>query len=540
MIINRIWAMPNKNTFQIKPIKELIERYIEEIGGEDKRLILNPFANTSTYGVTNDIDTSIDTDYHMDAIDFLKSYSDNSVDMVLYDPPFCYDEETELFTSKGWKPIKEITKEDSLATLNTKNNNLEYYNPQEIIHKPYRGEMIQIDSQSINLLVTPNHRCWVKNSFYGKYHWEYAKDLFKQSKRVWFKKDCEYEGVEQEFFELPEIVLNSANRYGEKIKPKKLIKMDLWLKFFGLYLSEGSCKTNPKKEGNRHYRYVVMISQKKEHIRKEIESILTELGYRYHISNDGTCVSYRIDDKQLWTYLRQFGKSQDKFIPEEIKKLSKRQLNILIQYLMMGDGTNIVYPKLNINVNKMYSYFTNNYYTCSKKLMNDFSEIALKTGKGITVTTKKRKELRVSGEPCFDVYNIHMLGAKDFSVKQENYTTIKDFEGLVYCVTVPNSTLLVKRKGRVFWCGNSPRQVSECYTKCNKTVNMETTQASYWSKQKNEISRIVKKDGIVICCGWNTGGIGANNGFEIIEILLVPHGGWHNDTIITVCKKIKE
>ena len=72
MIINRIWAMPNKNTFQIKPIKELIERYIEAIGGEDKRLILNPFANTSTYGVTNDIDETIDADYHMDAIDFFK------------------------------------------------------------------------------------------------------------------------------------------------------------------------------------------------------------------------------------------------------------------------------------------------------------------------------------------------------------------------------------------------------------------------------------------------------------------------------------
>ena len=86
----------------------------------------------------------------------------------------------------------------------------------------------------------------------------------------------------------------------------------------------------------------------------------------------------------------------------------------------------------------------------------------------------------------------------------------------------------------------SARQVSECYTKCNKTVNMETTQSSYWGNQKKEIGRIVKKDGIVICCGWNTGGIGANNGFEIIEILLVPHGGWHNDTIITVCKKIKE
>lgn len=27
-------------------------------------------------------------------------------------------------------------------------------------------------------------------------------------------------------------------------------------------------------------------------------------------------------------------------------------------------------------------------------------------------------------------------------------------------------------------------------------------------------------------------------GFEIIEILLVAHGGWHNDTIVTVEKKV--
>lgn len=85
----------------------------------------------------------------------------------------------------------------------------------------------------------------------------------------------------------------------------------------------------------------------------------------------------------------------------------------------------------------------------------------------------------------------------------------------------------------------SPRQVSECYRKLGKTVNMQTTQASYWSKQKKEIARIVKKDGIVITCGWNSGGIGKTNGFEIVEILLVPHGGWHNDTIVTVERKIK-
>lgn len=84
----------------------------------------------------------------------------------------------------------------------------------------------------------------------------------------------------------------------------------------------------------------------------------------------------------------------------------------------------------------------------------------------------------------------------------------------------------------------SPRQVSECYKKLGKTVNMKTTQASYWSNQKKEIGRILKPNGIVITCGWNSGGIGKKYGMEIQEILLVPHGGWHNDTIVTVEKKI--
>lgn len=84
----------------------------------------------------------------------------------------------------------------------------------------------------------------------------------------------------------------------------------------------------------------------------------------------------------------------------------------------------------------------------------------------------------------------------------------------------------------------SSRQVAECYKKLDKTVNMQTTQGSSWAKQKKEIERIVKPGGICITCGWNSGGIGKKYGFESIEILLVAHGGWHNDTIVTVEKRI--
>ena len=65
-----------------------------------------------------------------------------------------------------------------------------------------------------------------------------------------------------------------------------------------------------------------------------------------------------------------------------------------------------------------------------------------------------------------------------------------------------------------------------------------TTKSSYWSELKNEITRIMKKGGKVVSFGWTSQGMGKNRGFEITRILLVPHGGNHNDTICTVEVKL--
>lgn len=94
MIINRIWAMPNSKTFTIKPIKELLNCYIT-----DDMVVVDPFANESKFGtITNDLNPKFDTNYHLDALDFLKQINDNCADIVLYDPPYsprqikeCYD-----------------------------------------------------------------------------------------------------------------------------------------------------------------------------------------------------------------------------------------------------------------------------------------------------------------------------------------------------------------------------------------------------------------------------------------------------------------
>jgi hypothetical protein len=64
------------------------------------------------------------------------------------------------------------------------------------------------------------------------------------------------------------------------------------------------------------------------------------------------------------------------------------------------------------------------------------------------------------------------------------------------------------------------------------------TRADYWAKCKREVARIVRPGGLVVCCGWRSGGMGKSNGMELLEVLLVPHGGDHNDTIVTVEKKL--
>lgn len=81
------------------------------------------------------------------------------------------------------------------------------------------------------------------------------------------------------------------------------------------------------------------------------------------------------------------------------------------------------------------------------------------------------------------------------------------------------------------------RQASEEYQKYGCEHLKDLTQSKYWSECKDEIARIVKPGGKVICCGWNSNGIGIKRNFDLIDILLVAHGGNKNDTIVTVEQK---
>lgn len=99
MQINRVWAMPSSETFTIKPIRELVNRYMGD------GIWVDPFCRNSIFkdrcSLTNDLNPKFSATHNMDALDFLKSLPANSADGVLFDPPFSPRQVKEAYQGFG-------------------------------------------------------------------------------------------------------------------------------------------------------------------------------------------------------------------------------------------------------------------------------------------------------------------------------------------------------------------------------------------------------------------------------------------------------
>lgn len=98
--MERAWAMPSRHTFRIPPIRDFVHREIAEY--TEHGMIVDPFCGCSTLAtVSNDLNPDVTADYHMDALDFLKRFDADSVDCVLFDPPYSPRQISECYRSVG-------------------------------------------------------------------------------------------------------------------------------------------------------------------------------------------------------------------------------------------------------------------------------------------------------------------------------------------------------------------------------------------------------------------------------------------------------
>lgn len=84
----------------------------------------------------------------------------------------------------------------------------------------------------------------------------------------------------------------------------------------------------------------------------------------------------------------------------------------------------------------------------------------------------------------------------------------------------------------------SPRQVSEHYKAAGRAVTAEDTQnGRLYKRVRDALNMIVRPGGVVLSFGWQSAGMGEARGYDLIETMLVAHGGGHNDTICIAERK---
>ncbi len=347
--------------------------------------------------------------------------------------PYCYDEQTEIYTRAGWKLFGELTPDDEVMAC-TPAQQGHFEKPSDIIWQRYVGPMIEMKGGRIDLLVTPDHRISYRNA--GRTYEATAEEFVrKQYRSLPIPKTVTVAG-EEDWFTLPAI--DVGHRWGTIHRPAVRIRMEDWCAFFGWFLSEGSTKGS---KGGKIERggYLVNISQIPGDKRERIRFDLARLPFKWSETPKG----FQTSDKQLWDYLRTFGHSKTKYIPAEIRRAGSKNLRVFIDRMVLGDG--------NYRHDRHGEF---QYYTSSKRLAEDFAEVCMLAG----ISTKIKRHVQapslirgrttLGGEAIY-----HVSQRKRQAGLVKSHCTVP-YDGFIGCVTVSTGFVLVRRNGEECICGN--------------------------------------------------------------------------------------
>lgn len=426
-------------------------KIIEEMLGLKEEDIIPKFRNQKKYHSVWDIDHAEreehETPKPKELIKTILLHGSDKGDLILIPFSGCYDHQTEILTKGGWKKFKDLTMLDEVASL-TQDHEMYYVNPSAIQKYHYKGTMIETTHRSVQLLVTPDHNMYLRPQSKNEYIFMKANDITHEITKTLNSINWNAEDVE--WFYLPMIPKNRGNQI-----VKKRIKMDDFLEFLGWYIAEGHLNHINGRS------YNIRITQTKDG-KQEIGNCLDRMGYKWTYQSDRVFVS---NSKQLYEYLKPLGRSYEKYIPDEFMHLSKRQLKILFNSLVKGDGYRTTDHRIG-------------YCTTSKKLAGQVQEIALKLGYNSTLRSRFRSNRHfIEGKGYIaskrSVYEINIRRSGECKLTKSKHFEERDYDGMVYCCTVPTHIICVRRNGRPVWCGNSGNAEWVCRSMKRDFVSFE-------------------------------------------------------------------
>lgn len=325
----------------------------------------------------------------------------------------CFDETSEVLTAEGWKFWPDVTEDDLFCTL--KDSTIVYDKPSQMVVADFDGELIGWQSETVDVLVTPNHNMYVQDDHARKPFFFEPAEATEKVKRLIMRSGGSWIG-EDRAEQLPAFYQGS---------------LTAWAALLGAYIADGSCRQRS-----------VVFGNCPAHKAKEFTAIAAAAGF-------SACMYGKdlyINSRNLADALRPFGYSINKQVPAYIKDATPEVIAAFLRGYGAGDGsrrpTNLIYT------------------TISRRLCDDLQELLLKIGQVGVVTLRDRRGYshEVNG---YSVHNRHI--SYDISVSRQRLKANlspkisyrKRHVGKIYCVTVPSHVIYVRRNGKPCWIGQT-------------------------------------------------------------------------------------
>ena len=351
-------------------------------------------------------------------LDQLQQAAPHALILMLEGNHECLHPEHEVLCKDGWKPIKDVTTNDLVASL-TNARKVVFDKPTKIHNYDYHGDLLTCNTCSMSFKVTPNHRLLCRHSYTGELDYRLAEDVYSAGPHA--------------SVEIPTHGTVEANEYPIS---------DNELRLLGWILTDG------------HISARVGISQSKEEGIEVIRNLLNDLNIKYteqhrtrniaeicgvkllHVREQ---VSFDIlgEDRRRvakllgidnWHYAERYKKE----IPAYAATLSDRQFDILLEAVIAGDGTSVgaahcIYGTL--------------------EFLSRLQEQCVIHGWRATISSRAR-----GGEHAY--WCLNLTRREDYRLCAESIIK-QEYNGKVYCLTMPQGNFCTRHNGRAHFTGNS-------------------------------------------------------------------------------------
>jgi thymidylate synthase ThyX len=363
---------------------------------------------------------------------------------------FCYDAETDVLTSDGWKNWPDVDGSETFATVNPDSGQLEYQQATEHFVGDYDGEMYRVRSEQVDLLVTPNHRMWVKayDTQANKrgeepYRVRHASEIF--GKRVAYQKTAVWHGQESGTVAVP----GTKRTYKRKDRATTTTRYYIgdtfpireFARFLGHWLAEGSL--------NRHQ---ICLAQNRGEQLDAMANNIRRMGLSANQPTAGPGV-VKTQNVALRDALARCGtRAHEKHVPAYVHDWAPSILRIFLEAYVDGDGSR----RRDCNHSVIY--------TSSRRMADELQVLAIKAGWSANIRVDDRtglKRVMPNGQTFHNArasYIVSLVKTRTHPLVNHNGAKSDSWQrytGKVYCVKVSNGLLFVRRNGKPVVSGNT-------------------------------------------------------------------------------------